>query len=78
MPGMEAPYEESENPEVIKDSDKLDAVQCAQKILETRKNFQTPLPSRVTFKLNKRATSSFNRRTSVHEIYTSLRRLRKD
>jgi adenylylsulfate kinase len=35
VPGIGVPYEEPENPEVIVDSDKLDADQCAQKILET-------------------------------------------
>jgi len=35
VPGIGAPYEEPENPEVIVDSHKLDADQCAQKILES-------------------------------------------
>jgi adenylylsulfate kinase len=35
VPGVGVPYEEPENPEVIVDSYKLDADQCAQKILET-------------------------------------------
>jgi len=35
VPGVGVPYEEPENPEVTVDSDKLDADQCAQKILET-------------------------------------------
>jgi adenylylsulfate kinase len=35
VPGIGVPYEEPENPEVIVDSDKLDADQCAQKIFET-------------------------------------------
>ena len=35
VPGIGVPYEEPENPEVVVDSDKLDASQCAQKILET-------------------------------------------
>lgn len=35
VPGIGVPYEEPENPEVIVDSDKLDAEQCAHKILKT-------------------------------------------
>jgi adenylylsulfate kinase len=35
VPGIGVPYEEPKDPEVIVDSDKLDAEQCAQKILET-------------------------------------------
>jgi adenylylsulfate kinase len=35
VPGIGVPYEEPKSPEVIVDSDKLDADQCAQKILET-------------------------------------------
>lgn len=35
VPGVGVPYEEPEKPEVIVDSDKLDADQCAQKILQT-------------------------------------------
>jgi adenylylsulfate kinase len=34
VPGIGVPYEEPRNPEVIVDSDKLNANQCAQKILE--------------------------------------------
>jgi len=35
VPGIGVPYEEPKNPEVVVDSDKLDADHCAQKILET-------------------------------------------
>jgi adenylylsulfate kinase len=35
VPGIGVPYEEPRNPEVVVDSDRLDADQCAQKILET-------------------------------------------
>jgi adenylylsulfate kinase len=34
VPGVGVPYEEPKNPEVIIDSNKMDADQCAQKILE--------------------------------------------
>lgn len=35
VPGVGVPHEESPHPDVIVDSDKLDPMQCAQKILET-------------------------------------------